>query len=95
MKGRSVTGTVLEVLPRALYRVAVEGGREVVIGVAEIASIFPFRTPTKRVASRPDSGSITRPLAITTSYVAWACTLAGPRSDSAKTASTVDFMSKP
>ena len=29
MKGRSVTGTVLEVLPRALYRVAVEGGREV------------------------------------------------------------------
>ena len=30
MKGRSVTGTVLEVLPRALYRVAVEGGREVV-----------------------------------------------------------------
>ena len=28
MKGRSVTGTVLEVLPRALYRVAVEGGRE-------------------------------------------------------------------
>jgi len=30
VKGRSVTGTVLEVLPRALYRVAVEGGREVV-----------------------------------------------------------------
>ena len=25
----SVTGTVLEVLPRALYRVGIEGGREV------------------------------------------------------------------
>ncbi|HVQ42482.1 MAG TPA: translation initiation factor IF-1 [Vicinamibacterales bacterium] len=34
MKGRSVTGTVLEVLPRALYRVAVEGGREVVAHAA-------------------------------------------------------------
>jgi translation initiation factor IF-1 len=30
MKGVTVTGTVLEVLPRALYRVAIEGGREVV-----------------------------------------------------------------
>ena len=30
MTGHRVTGTVLEVLPRALYRVAVEGGREVV-----------------------------------------------------------------
>ena len=30
MAGRtSVPGTVLEVLPRALYRVAIEGGREV------------------------------------------------------------------
>jgi translation initiation factor IF-1 len=34
VKGRSVTGTVLEVLPRALYRVAVEGGREVVAHAA-------------------------------------------------------------
>ena len=34
MKGTSVTGTVLEVLPRALYRVAVEGGREVVAHAA-------------------------------------------------------------
>ena len=34
MKGRSVTGTVLEVLPRALYRVAVESGREVVAHAA-------------------------------------------------------------
>ena len=34
MKGPSVTGTVLEVLPRALYRVAVEGGREVVAHAA-------------------------------------------------------------
>ena len=34
MKGLSVTGTVLEVLPRALYRVAVEGGREVVAHAA-------------------------------------------------------------
>ena len=30
MTARGVTGTVLEVLPRALYRVAIEGGREVV-----------------------------------------------------------------
>ena len=29
MKRGSVSGTVLEVLPRALYRVAIEGGREV------------------------------------------------------------------
>ena len=34
MKGLSVAGTVLEVLPRALYRVAVEGGREVVAHAA-------------------------------------------------------------
>jgi translation initiation factor IF-1 len=34
VKGRSVTGTVLQVLPRALYRVAVEGGREVVAHAA-------------------------------------------------------------
>jgi len=34
VKGRSVTGTVLEVLPRALYRVAVERGREVVAHAA-------------------------------------------------------------
>jgi translation initiation factor IF-1 len=34
VKGRSVTGTVLEVLPRALYRVAVQGGREVVAHAA-------------------------------------------------------------
>ena len=34
MTGRSVSGTVLEVLPRALYRVAVEGGREVVAHAA-------------------------------------------------------------
>jgi translation initiation factor IF-1 len=34
VKSHSVTGTVLEVLPRALYRVAVEGGREVVAHAA-------------------------------------------------------------
>jgi translation initiation factor IF-1 len=34
VKDRRITGTVLEVLPRALYRVAVEGGREVVAHAA-------------------------------------------------------------
>jgi translation initiation factor IF-1 len=29
MKRSAITGTVLEVLPRALYRVGIEGGREV------------------------------------------------------------------
>jgi translation initiation factor IF-1 len=29
MRRSAVTGTVLEVLPRALYRVGIEGGREV------------------------------------------------------------------
>jgi translation initiation factor IF-1 len=29
MKNVTVPGTVLEVLPRALYRIAIEGGREV------------------------------------------------------------------
>jgi len=36
-------------------------------GPLEITAIFPLRIPTFRTASSPDSGSITRPLAMTTS----------------------------
>jgi hypothetical protein len=36
-------------------------------GVAEMAAIFPARTPTQRTASSPVSGSTARPLAMTRS----------------------------
>src|SRR6266404_5155220 len=43
-------------------------------GAVEIVAIFPARMPTLRMASRPDSGSITRPLRMARSYASSAAT---------------------